>query len=343
MVVVYHSNLYLSLSKAASPWSWISAVFSLGWVGVPIFFVISGYCISATAEVGRRKGSGTKLYFKRRIRRIFPPYWAALGLTAVLVAGLDTLVPGLYSGQVNGIPRPWQLGPLSWIWNLTLTESWLGPLVGKEQFFLSPAWTLCYEEQFYAITGLLLVVCRRRFFTGAVVVTILTMLARLLKLTVPGAFFDGRWFMFAAGMAVYYGINYPSRIARRATLAALICGVVYAGLHPRLPGGAPGHYREMLVAFLFALMIAVLHRWDGQIAAARALGPLMLCGTLCYSLYLMHWPVVKAISHGAVLMGVTGGPVTALVVIPVCLACSLAAAWWFHRLVERRFMNAPRT
>ena len=48
------------------------------WVGVPMFFVISGYCIAATADSSRRKSHPTANYFKRRLKRIFPPYWVVL-------------------------------------------------------------------------------------------------------------------------------------------------------------------------------------------------------------------------------------------------------------------------
>jgi peptidoglycan/LPS O-acetylase OafA/YrhL len=342
-VVIYHANSYLMQGGASPPWSWLSALFSLGWAGVPIFFVISGYCISATADAERRKSAGTKRYFKRRLRRIFPPYWIALGLLMVFVTGMEALVPGLLSDRLNPITMPWRLGPWNWLGNLTLTETWLGPLSGREQFFLGPAWTLCFEEQFYAVTGMLLVVCRRRFFSGALAVTGLTMFARLTNLTVPGVFIDGRWFMFAAGIAVYWAVNYPPGAGRRIAVGLVVGGLGYAVLHPPLPGGDPGHYKELLAAFVFALAIMALRRWDGKLARHPLLRPLMFCGTLCFSLYLLHWPITKAISHGAVLAGFTGGPWTVLVVIPVCCGCSIATARLFHRVVERRFINPPQT
>jgi peptidoglycan/LPS O-acetylase OafA/YrhL len=342
-VLLYHSAVYLRVGEAAPPWSWIGALLGLGWAGVPVFFVISGYCISATADAERRKSAGTKRYFKRRFRRIFPPYWIAIGLFVVFVGGLEVLIPGLFSDRQYPISMPWRVGAWDWLWNLTLTESWMGSLSGKESFFLTPAWTLCYEEQFYAVTGILLVVCRRRFFSGALAVTALTIAARLTGMVVPGAFFDGRWLMFAAGIAVYWVACYPPGAGRKAAVALLIAGLVMAALHPRLPGETAGHYSELTVAFVFAVVVLLLHRWDGWLVRFVPLRPLMFCGTLCYSLYLLHWPIVKAISHGAVLIGLAGAAQTVLIVIPVCCACAIAAAWWFHRAVEVRFMNPSQT
>src|SRR5688500_7182586 len=66
------------------------------WLGVPIFFVISGYCIAATADSQRRRrGRPAMEYFLRRFRRIFPPYWAVLlGTVAVFTAVDVVLLPG---------------------------------------------------------------------------------------------------------------------------------------------------------------------------------------------------------------------------------------------------------
>ena len=56
-------------------------------LGVSLFFVISGYCIAASAEATARKGGSPWGFMGRRVWRIYPPYWAALlGFVAVVVA-----------------------------------------------------------------------------------------------------------------------------------------------------------------------------------------------------------------------------------------------------------------
>src|SRR5262249_10829057 len=136
------------------------------WLGVTIFFVISGYCISATVDVTRRQSQSLRTYFSRRFRRIFPTFLIFLSLSALLVGLVDcTVFPGVFSKTSHPIARPWSLTFQQWIGNLTLTESWLPRVLGTEQrYFMGTAWTLCYEEQFYAVTGLLLLLARRRFF-----------------------------------------------------------------------------------------------------------------------------------------------------------------------------------
>src|SRR5690349_11307944 len=64
------------------------------WIGVPVFFVISGYCISAAADSHRRRSNSFRSFMYRRVRRIFPPYWAALFGTALCFAAMDVVIPG---------------------------------------------------------------------------------------------------------------------------------------------------------------------------------------------------------------------------------------------------------
>ena len=73
LVVFYHCVFYAQPEKPHDDAFGLMTVMRVGWLGVPMFFVISGYCISATADNSRRKGHGLRQYFWRRFRRIFPP------------------------------------------------------------------------------------------------------------------------------------------------------------------------------------------------------------------------------------------------------------------------------
>src|SRR5205823_5087004 len=101
----------------------------------------------------------------------------------------------------------------NWVGNFTLTEGWRPRLAGgPEHFLLRNTWTLGYEEQFYALAGVLLLIAPRRFFTLAGVLTAGTLLARLIfrarGIDTSGFFFDGLWLPFAAGLLVYQCVNY---------------------------------------------------------------------------------------------------------------------------------------
>jgi peptidoglycan/LPS O-acetylase OafA/YrhL len=321
--------------------------------GVHLFFVISGYCIAATADSTRRKSGASLNYFKRRFRRIFPPYWAALALSlagVVLLAALG--LPAVLTDGEGTIPPPWDLTPSQWLGNLTLTEHWRHHLFGSEENkILGPSWTLCYEEQFYVVCGLILLAAPRRFFLGAAVVTALTACLTPLAFvdagfSIRGFFFDGRWLLFATGVLVYYHVNYATASGRRCILGFLgLCLISALALrYGLLLNGTreqKEHAFEFVVGSGFALVLIGLHRWDRALTRAPLLAPVAFCGTMCYSLYLIHWPVSKAICHTLWLNGLRGPWPTLLIAMPLAAVASILASWVFYLLVERRFLNPP--
>src|SRR5207244_9534568 len=115
---------------------------------------------------------------------------------------------------------------------------------------------------------------------------------------VAGTFVDGRWLMFAVGIAVYYGLVYGSGQKRMALLVSLLTGVLFcaARLHDLKQNVANDLNLSCLVAFSFAGSLVLLRKHDRFIDEARILRPVRWCGTRCYSLYLVHWPTVKPVS-----------------------------------------------
>jgi peptidoglycan/LPS O-acetylase OafA/YrhL len=303
-----------------------------------MFFVISGYCISATAGGMRNRAQPVQTYLVRRFRRIYPPYWAAILIYALIIVIVERFaMPGFLVGGEVEERLPWSLGGWQWLGNLTLTESWIPHVVGGSRVhFISSSWTLCYEEQFYLVVGVFLLLAPRRLFVAS---TILTSVLAVMHTCFPslreearGFFFDGQWFLFAAGIAVFYDINYANRIQSwllrllLVVCAALsICNLLFD--------------RRMSAGFVFAILILLVHPWDAWLSSRRWLRPLVFCGTMCYSMYLIHEIIVLAISRGFKFYGPPGDLVVLLAVLPLCVAATIAAGWAFHVAVERRFLN----
>ncbi|MES1255954.1 MAG: acyltransferase, partial [Acidobacteriota bacterium] len=161
LVVMYHSVL-VYVSSPASAFSprttpVLRTIAGL-WIGVPLFFVISGYCIAATADRTRLRGDGLGSYFLRRFRRIYPPLWIVIVVSVAFFVVVDVAAwPGILSNPPWAQYRPWWYSPWQWLGNLTLTETWRHHVVGGPRgHFPGQAWTLCYEEQFYMVVGALL-------------------------------------------------------------------------------------------------------------------------------------------------------------------------------------------
>lgn len=142
MVVLYHST-ELSYSEV----TWIRAVLSvpwMGWAGVDLFFVLSGFLITRILLVQRGASNYFRAFYARRALRIFPLYYSLLFFCLVIVPGLD-LFPA-----VNQL---WQPGAdREGIWYWLFLGNYQAGLQGQfRHLVLGITWSLAIEEQFYLV------------------------------------------------------------------------------------------------------------------------------------------------------------------------------------------------
>lgn len=128
--------------------SLLVGVRNYAWLGVDIFFVLSGFLIGTQLfkEVSRTGSLGLKSFYLRRAFRIFPAFFVVLGLYAIFPVLRDA-------------PTMQQ------IWSFaTFTVNFeFDPRVGRA---FSQAWSLCVEEHFYLVLPLLVLLVHRRIRTG---------------------------------------------------------------------------------------------------------------------------------------------------------------------------------
>ncbi len=350
MLVVFHTTMQVArhyfvdqsgkVNSASSLGMWLAA---RAWIGVPIFFVISGYCIMATLHARQKKG-GVIEFAKRRFWRIYPPYWTAIGLSALVILAVHARWPGAIHDGIFTVPNPDGMSRWEWLGNLTLTESWRHCVFGGHaQHLLPNTWTLCYEEQFYVIAALILLLAGGRIFSAAVVVTVVVFVGKtigwFLGWDVKGSLLDGGWFQIAAGILLYFRVNKATPRQIRWIHVLLALGVLASLRNPsHLLEFYPNHDMERFVAYSFALLASFLYPYDQKLKNALVLRPLRIVGGMSYSVYLCHPLVAKGISFAFFRSGVYGNAATLLGVLPLCLVASLPVAYTFHRLIERHFI-----
>jgi exopolysaccharide production protein ExoZ len=300
-VALYHAALVIVAGQPALR-SEPLYVFSLvGWLGVPMFFVISGYCIahSACRSCGQQGGLGR--FLQARLRRIYPPCWFALALAALLSVFASLLVAsGHLASSVMAEKGALNQDALYYVANLALLQ----PLL-RRPFLLPQCWTLCYEIAFYGIVGLVLPLAARlrgkqvpallgvlNGLTGAVLLLLILRPAwRLYPLDL--------WPQFGLGVAVYAVLEFPAERAPKvwAAINGALCLalVISRDYHVGLMG-SPGRV-TFAFSLAFALAILLLRRYDAGLGRLRPVRALSLVGLFSYSLYLTHYFSIGVISQ----------------------------------------------
>ncbi len=321
LVVVYH--LHEAIARTAAGWLWapIDWVARNGFLGVDIFFVISGFVISLSVS----RGAPTFAYFGRfilrRSIRLDPPYWSSILLELLLLYVTLRLFPDV----LVHLPSGPQLAA-----HLVYGQELLG--YGS---IVPIYWTLCYEIQFYAfVVGL--VVARPHLpirmqgpgFTrlaGAALFALSLWIHFWRPAGLPNGLAIDRWFQFFIGVLTWRAITYPGGLRELVVAWGVLIGA-------SLAAGAP--MTQYLAIGVSALLIAAARdpRWARPLSSR----PLQFLGAISYSVYLSHssvgWRFVSLMQRLVPGTWTTG---FALLVFSVGIVGSIAFAALMWRFIER--------
>ncbi len=320
---------------------------SLG-AGVQMFFVISGYCISATAESFIQRRAVVSQYFLRRFWRIYPPYWALFLLMGTAVTLSEHASShGWIPGSLHSAKSPADLSASQLIGNVTLTETWRFHLFGNERkLFLLHAWTLCYEEQFYLIVGLILLLFPQHFFKSVFGVSLISLTLLIATgfdlIDVTGFGVDLLWHPFSLGVLVYYRIQYAT--PKNGML--IDCGLFSIAVLALIANFLPWNWTELsyriirgtAVSTVFAGLLVALYKWDELLVTKWPLKVLASVGRFSYSLYLVHATIVPVLARILQKAGIDSDLEVIFVTLPICIAVSLPISWVFYACCERPFL-----
>ncbi len=319
-----------------------------GYLGVDLFFVLSGFLITAllTEEWLDTGAIRLRAFWGRRARRLLP----ALALLLVAVA-LFVVLDGRF-----GPPGSTGLVDLSGLRGdglatLLYVANWHAIFAHQSYFaqFAAPSpfqhtWSLAIEEQFYLVWPpvlfLILSSSRGAWRTVGTGVAMLGALASALAMALlyqPGVdptrvYFgtDTRVFDMLAGGALAMVVAARKEPGRRARTALHVAGPAAAGALGALwvlaggPGGLPPGWMfrgGFLVAAVLAVVVIadvrLAHR--GPLAVVLSLRPVRWIGTISYGIYLWHWPVFVFMTPG--LTGLSGATLdTARVTLTLVIA-----------------------
>jgi peptidoglycan/LPS O-acetylase OafA/YrhL len=365
-VVAFHYLVVRSAAGIADPWiaaldrvPGLEAIALNGYLGVDLFFLISGFLLAlpwfAHARAGIAPPSARGFYL-RRIRRIVPAYYLQLLL-------LFTLVLPLLHGR-----KYWRSDVYVDFWNGIAHGLFIHnttPLTSGSLGANGALWTLAVEAQFYLLLPLvapLFVRAPRRALAAAIAIALAwqwdaahdlavlvdaelrlgahwawteAMVREVLSLQLPAfaAHFAlgivlGRLWLHAR--EARSSLSPPARVA--------LCGAAIAILAVQLAGlvPIPKAFARMPATLALAILLALAASLrPGPLASVLARGPLAFAGRISYSAYLYHVPLL-------LLWNVYARDIQGWIALPAYLGVLTAVSWISWRHVEQPFLQAKR-
>jgi peptidoglycan/LPS O-acetylase OafA/YrhL len=309
----------------------LTTILSYGWLGVPVFFVISGFVIGKSLSSLRLSPSSSGNFALRRQIRLDPPYWTAMAVALLSLCAART--------EPTNSPSDFPSMP-----TILANVVYLQKILDVPEV-LAVSWTLCIEIQFYVAMVFIVWGLQRmiRRFGSASVVPQCSFLVVTMSACVPQLFFFdssagisessalviGYWAMFMCGTWVQFAVEDAFPTWPALTLLALTIGC-----------GLARQESALVAAGLTGAMLLILARCNQLHLWGR--GPLwQYFGKISYSLYLVHWTIGYRIMNFAVKRS-ADWPVAAFAACIAAIVGSIAAAHLLYAFVERPSMELAK-
>ena len=357
LLVLLRHTVALPLQPATSVDAAVAAVASLGWTGVDLFFVLSGFLITGILLDTKGQPHWWPNFFVRRGLRIFPLYYGVLAFLFILLPHLVR-----WSDADYAVLRNHQ----AWYW--TYTVNFLNAFTHGRgtPLYTSHFWSLSIEEQFYLIWPLFVWRCKPETLLRVAGLAAITGLAWRLAVVLhdpanaastyvltPGRL-DG--LMMGAALAVVArGRNgfqtcsaWAPRVLSLAVVVLAALALARGGLEYRDPVVSVLAYPVVALGF-GALLVAALTAAPGGVLARTLSGAtLRQWGKYSYGLYVVHYPLLGLLQtrchwcdRGVDLLGGSRlPPVLALALIVA--AGSFGLAWLSYHVYEAPLLGLKR-
>jgi exopolysaccharide production protein ExoZ len=303
----------------------------LGWFGVQLFFVISGYCIAERAARALAKNESARAFLLDRALRILPTYWAALIIAMVLAV---IALPFNHLPLLRAPGTTYGALP-STLWAFLGEVALLAPFKNIQPY-LMVSWTLTCEIVFYLMVSIgigVIPLVRNKLIPVLAGYTLAVLqLTQLIQFPFSVLRY---WPVFMSGILAWLCIHWSISRPKRSFAAML--AVVLLGLLDYLTNSSVG---VISWSCTFALLLIGLKRFDQSIAQIKALRWLGYFGTISFSIYLVHFPITGPFQN---LIGrlfpESPGYIWDDILVPIII---LPPSWLFFRYIEQPLENWRR-
>lgn len=345
--------------------SFLARFLENGWLGVDLFFVISGFLITGILFDAKGSTNYFRNFYARRTLRIFPLYYAFLiailiFLLALRFSHLAMLNP-LRLRANPGLELFWQSQP--WLWTYT-ANIWIAKVLPTSTWtaLIKPLWSLSVEEQFYLIWPLVIAwFSHRALIKVSLGLMLLAALARWI-LTAHGTDYFAiyistptRFDALAAGALLALLLRLPDgdRRARKiCKFAGPIAGLMILIVSPGFDPIAHPWLRDFLYSAL-AIFFAALLFWSIDSASLYGIPNrfyqnrlLRIIGGYSYAMYLFHVPLMfparALVEQGGFFQSSRDSWMQAMALVGMNAALTFGLAFLSFHLFEKQFLKLKR-
>jgi len=319
------------------------SVTQVGWAGVDLFFVLSGFLITGILYDTKDDVGYYRKFYARRTLRIFPVYYLFLGIVAVV-------------GLLTGVH--WTLGHASFLLyvGFPCALAWPSLIPASEYIRVTHLWSLCMEEQFYLIWPWLVAALgtpiRILRMCGVLMVVALGLRVAVYAAgwnhTWAYAFLPFRMDALAVGAALAILLRGPYRelVAKLApamlalAAAGFLC-VCIVGRTTDHEGAAMGTAGFSLLTLVSGSLLVLGVSRYGLVRKIFSLQALRTLGKYSYGLYLYHFPLAVVLDRMKPMLGsaLHSENLGKVVFVAVSLGINLGVAWVSFRLIEAPIMT----
>lgn len=336
-VIVFHCR---KIATPDTPWQDLYLnLADTGWVGVDLFFVISGFLITGILLDTKNQADYFKNFYIRRSLRIFPLYYTSI-----------VLIPVAF--HILAVDRPTDV--LSWPYWLYL-QNWIPLFEMPMTQGLGHLWSLAVEEQFYLIWPALILFAARRNSVGRMCMALLLLTVVFRVLLVLSGHPRGAYFatisrldplVVGACLAVLLRHRGTLEVFRSAaTWTIAVTGLVIA-LVAFLGRGFFGHTVAVVLLGFFPLalcfggvfVLALTARPEGGFRLLLRSRPLRFVGKISYGVYVFHLPLVFLLKS-AWPTGGEGFWLSQFSFLTVVTATSVFLAWLSYQHFEKPILD----
>lgn len=354
VVLLFHLRVYVQ--GQLLPDRIMAKAVELGWSGVDLFFVLSGFLITGILLDTRNASNYFSSFYSRRVLRVFPVYYWSLAI----LFGVAPMVSAL-----RGLSTPHNYH--AWFW--TYLGNWPVWLDAKAAPALSHFWSLAVEEQFYMLWPVAVWLTPRRRL--GLLLASFTITAVVLRWVLPAYGFNAEWLyrntlsridtlsLGACGALLVRSVKTRNLLRNRAgfLLVAAIAGVISTRALGALTGSSSntGLWMQRVGYSLLALssLSIVLFAAVGTGPSTRALTSaahrilqarlLRLFGRYSYGMYVYHVPLLIVIRYFAGdLLRWTALRYSGIPVVTILIAICFVAAMASYEVAERRILKLKR-